>query len=62
MQSPSRMQSDELEDVRRPLVKKSDATAMRILKEWCAKHDGEERAGAVIDREFVVVGPEDAHH
>jgi hypothetical protein len=54
------MQSDELDDMHRPPVKKSDATAMRILKEWCAKHDGEERAGAVIDREFVVVGPEDA--
>jgi hypothetical protein len=60
MQSRPFMQSDELDDVRRPAEKKSDATAMRILKEWCAKHDGEERAGAVIDREFVVVGPDDA--
>lgn len=54
------MQSDELDDAHRPPVKKSDTTAMRILKEWCAKHDGEERAGAVVDREFVVVGPDDA--
>ncbi len=59
MQSPLPMQSDELDDVRRP-PKKSDSAAMRILKEWCAKHDGEERGGAVVDREFVVIGPDDA--
>jgi len=60
MQFTSGMQRDELEfedNGGRPPPKKSDPTAMRILKDWVAKHDGEETNGSVVDREFVVVAP-----
>jgi hypothetical protein len=41
--------------------RRCDVTAMRILAEWVARHDGlDPQAGAVIDREFVVLDPQ--HH
>jgi hypothetical protein len=54
------MQRDEFEDGHLHTPKKSDPTAMRILQEWVAKHDGAQADGTVIDREFVVVDPRES--
>ena len=50
------MQFDELEY--EPRVKRTDKSAMRILKDYVAKHDGEQPTGVVVDREFIVVEPD----
>lgn len=50
------MERDELEQDR-SRVKRADPSAMKILKEWVAQHDGEQRNGAHVDRGFVVVEP-----
>ncbi len=51
------MQADEFEESEHP-VKRVDQAAIRILKDYVAKHDGEQQnGGLVIDREFVVVEP-----
>ncbi|CAN5773834.1 hypothetical protein BH11MYX3_BH11MYX3_01420 [soil metagenome] len=50
------MQFDELENERR--VKRTDKAAMRVLKDYVAKHDGSQSTGVVVDREFVVVEPD----
>jgi hypothetical protein len=50
------MQFDELEN--EPRVKRTDKSAMRILKDYVAQHDGEQPTGVVVDREFVVVEPD----
>ncbi len=50
------MQVDEPEI--KPRVKRTDKSAMRILKDHVAKHDGEQPTGIVVDREFVIVEPD----
>ncbi len=50
------MQFDELEN--EPRVKRTDKSAMRILKDHVSRHDGEQPTGIVVDREFVVVEPD----
>jgi hypothetical protein len=56
MESPSQLELEifDEDDEPRP-VKKTDAAALRILAEWVASQDRHPRAGAVIDRGFVVV-------
>ncbi len=57
MQLPSRiMELDEFEEDKRR-VKRTDPSAMKILKEWIADHDGVQPSGARVDRDFVVVEP-----
>lgn len=49
------MQSDDFEDTEPP-TKRTDHVAMRILRDYLAKRDGEQHdGGLVIDREFIVV-------
>jgi hypothetical protein len=55
------MQADEFEESEHP-VKRVDQVAIKILKDYVAKHDGEHHSGGlVIDREFVVVEPDYGH-
>ena len=55
------MQADEFEESEQP-VKRVDQAAIRILKDYIARHDGEQHnGGLVIDREFVVVEPAHDH-
>ncbi len=42
-------------DVRPP--RKADTTAMRILARWVALNDRVPVAGAIVDRDFVVLEP-----
>ena len=50
------MELDEFEQDKRR-VKRTDPGAMKVLKEWVAKHDGVQPNGARVDRGFVVVEP-----
>lgn len=55
----SRMQSEPEDWEDRRHERRCDTTAMRILTEWVARHDGQDpHTGAVIDREFVVLDPQ----
>ena len=57
MQPPSStMEIDEFEEDKRR-VKRTDRSAMKILKEWIADHDGVQPSGARVDRDFVVIEP-----
>lgn len=50
------MELDEIDEAKRP-VKRTDRSAMKVLKEWVSQHDGVQPSGARIDRDFVVVEP-----
>ena len=53
--SPSLDSQFEDEDSDKP-KKKADSTAMRILTNWIAMHDGvDDKLGAIVDRGFFVV-------
>jgi len=55
------MYDDEFAETELP-AKRVDRAAIKILKEYVAKHDGDQHdGGVVIDREFVVVEPDYSH-
>ena len=56
MQFVPDMSSDEFDEDKRR-VKRADPGAMKILKDYVARHDGVQQSGARVDRGFVVVEP-----
>jgi len=50
------MSLDEFDEDKRR-VKRTDPSAMQILKQWVKEHDGVQTNGARVDRGFVVVEP-----